>query len=619
MAKEPSSALSENVRTNKAAITTASTNTAVVPHAASEAGVTGEVVPQPLWLRIGAAAGFAAFAVLAVIDAVGIVLESYSPVPWADMWNELPFVRRTLEGHFSWAGLWAQHNEHRIVLSRLEFLLDFGLFGGREIFLLAMVFLSCVVLALVLAWPAFRIWRDPVVRLGFLSFAIAAVLTPADWENLTWGFQVGFVQVIVFAVIAINVLALARFASPLGARDGVLLASIALSGTAATYSNANGMLVWPVLVFIALRRRLSVRAIAAISAIGAVEIIAYLWHFKPVPQHTPYSTSLRHPLGVADYVATYLGHPAQPLGLDATRALGCVGLCVFAGIIVAALRSRERLVLLSGAGVSIFAVLTAGETAIGRLNFGIAEALSSRYSITAAVFWVSLMVAASELIAGSTVLRVGRRRPLDVTALAFVTGCLLLVFSAGFASRQIPDASGIVRNRQFFVGFRANADTVAAAYSAGLANSSVLATVLAPPYAPVDLHWMETNHLGPWSSALLRRVSSRAQRLDLKRLPTCGGHVDDSSAIPGGERYEGWIVTPSHKGSLSYLEIVGPGGRNKGVGYEGLYRPDVQAAGQSTTDDSGFVAFGREPVSPSEKLVMFGAGAPACALSVGAS
>jgi hypothetical protein len=579
-------------------------------------------MPQPRWLRVSAAVGFVALGLLAVIDAVQIVLVSYTPVPRADMWNELPFVRRALEGHFSLAGLWAQHNEHRIVLSRLQFLIDFGLFGGREIFLLAMVFLSCVVLAFVLAWPVLRVWRDPVVRLGFLSFAIVAVLTPADWENLTWGFQVGFVQVFVFAVAAIDGVALARFASPLEARDGGVLALIVLSGTAATYSNANGMLVWPVLILIARQRRLSVRAIAAIAAIGTVEITAYVWHFKPVSGHTPYSTSLRHPFRVLDYVVTYLGHPAQPLGMDAARALGCAGLCVLVGIVIATVRSREGPALLAGTGASIFVVLTAAVTAIGRLDFGVAEALSSRYTITAAVFWVALMVAAAELIAASTALRVGRNRPLDVTALAFVTACLLLALCAGFASRQTPDAFGVMRDRQFLALFRTGTQTAVAGYSAGLADPSLLATLLvAPPQAQVDLHWMKTNHLGPWTSTLLRQVSSRRASVDVLQLPACDGHVDESSAVPGGERYGGWIVTPSHTSWASYLEIVGPHGRNKGVGYEGLYRPDVKEADQSTSDYSGFVAFGRAPVSPSEKLVMFAGGtlSPACTLALGGS
>jgi hypothetical protein len=563
-------------------------------------------VAHPLWLRAGAALAFVALASLAVIEAMREVLISYSPLPWNDMWYELPFVRRALEGHLSLAGLWAQHNEHRIVLSRLQFLADFGLFGGTEVFLLVMVSVSSVALAFVLAWPAFRVWRDPVVRLGFLSFAIAAVLTPADWENLTWGFQVGFVQGDLFAVVAIASLAAARFHSPLAARDGVLLILIALAATAATYSDASGMLVWPVLVLVAGRRRLGTKIVAGLAVVGLAEIAAYLWHFKQIPQHTPYSTSLTHPFGVLEYVVTYLGHPAQPLGLPAAKALGCAGLCMFLGIVVAAVRRRESFALLFGAGASTFAVLTAGQTAIGRLDFGDGQALASRYAITAAVFWVALIVAASELVAASATLRVGRRRPLEVTGLAFVGLGLLLAVSAGLAGRP---------SRQFLLGFRSNGDIAAAAYSAGLGDPSLRSTVLAPPSAPVAVRWMKANRLGPWASAGLRRISSRAEDVDVQQLPDCNGHVDGSSAIPGGERYEGWIVTPSRTSSPSYLEVVGRDGGNRGVGYEGVYRPDVKQAGQSTSDDSGFVAFGRAPVSPTEKLVMFAdARRPVCAL-----
>jgi len=223
---------------------------------------------QPRWLRGLAVVGFASLGLLAIANAVRVVVIAYAALPWADMWNELPFVRRTLDGHAHLASWLAQHNEHRIVLSRVQFVVDFGLFGGRGIFLLVMIFLSSVILAVILAWPIVHVWNDPIIKVGFVSFAIAAVLTPAGWENLTWSFQVGFVQVELFAVAAIAAITLATVQQPVGGRDRLVLALTLASATAATWSNANGLIVWPILVLLAAVRRLATRTILALAVVG---------------------------------------------------------------------------------------------------------------------------------------------------------------------------------------------------------------------------------------------------------------------------------------------------------------------------------------------------------------
>jgi hypothetical protein len=136
-------------------------------------------VAQPIWLRSGAVVAYCLLALSAVGTALRLVWLSYYSLPFADMWNELPFVRHTLAGDFDPGGWWAQHNEHRIVLSRLQFVADYGLFDGRGVFLLTVIFASCVLLAAVLCWPVVRVWNDRVVTLGFFALALWATLTPA--------------------------------------------------------------------------------------------------------------------------------------------------------------------------------------------------------------------------------------------------------------------------------------------------------------------------------------------------------------------------------------------------------------------------------------------------------
>jgi hypothetical protein len=553
---------------------------------------------HPVWLRAAAAIAFSLCSALAVVKAIQIAVLAYSPLPFADMWNELPFVRRTLAGDVDLSGWWAQHNEHRILLSRVQFIADFGLFGGRGLFLLGMIFLSCVLLAVLLVWPTVEVWNDRVVTLGFFAIAIWATLTPADWENITWSFQVGFVQVYLFAILAIVLLVFSNFGRSSGYRL-TILAIIVLCGTGATLSNANGLTVWIALVFVSVVRKLNATTTCILVGVGVIEITVYLYHFHPVTQHASYSESLRQPLGIVRYVTAYLGHPAQPLGIHAAEGLGLAGLGLCVIFVVAAVRNGRRdghRPVVFAAASAGFVVLTACQTAIGRLDFGVSQAFSSRYAIATAVFWVALAGGLAQVVAGSASVLVGPARKLDATALAFVSAGLAVAMCAGLAAA--PD-------RALLVNAQASRNAVAAAYAGGVRNGSVLADVFAPPSALPDVLWLKRKHLGPWTSSELRRASSAVGTVRFQLLPVCPGHVDGVQPMAGAKRFLGWVATPSGARPSPYVQVVGADGTPHGLGYVGGYRPDVKQAGASSSNETGFVAFSRRPDDQSETLVAF--------------
>ena len=112
--------------------------------------------------------------------------------------------------------LWAQWNEHRIFLARLQFLLDYAIFGGTNVFLFAAIGASCLLLA---ATFALAVWSDPrdwLLGLGTLAVAGTAALPLAGIENLTLAFNVRFVQMFLFA--AVSILAVAAGARSLVTR-----------------------------------------------------------------------------------------------------------------------------------------------------------------------------------------------------------------------------------------------------------------------------------------------------------------------------------------------------------------------------------------------------------------
>ena len=189
---------------------------------------------------IGLVAGLATMAA-----AVYLAASMHPRVPSSDMWSMIDFWARPSQSTIHW--LWAQHNEHRIVLSKFVLLLDYRFFRGREVFAVATAFAAQLSLLAALLWALRAIagmrgtlWRSAAAVTMFSLF------TTAQWENFLGGFQAPFFFVGFF--LTVGILALLhrrRVETSAGAGDWNYAAIAVLAGAAATYSMANGILVWP--------------------------------------------------------------------------------------------------------------------------------------------------------------------------------------------------------------------------------------------------------------------------------------------------------------------------------------------------------------------------------------
>ena len=217
--------------------------------------------------RIAFAAGFVVVFAVGVALGLRVMVDGYSPVPFADFWAQFPFIERSVRGDFGLGDLWAQHNEHRIALARIQFLLDYRFLDGTNVFLFASIAASCLLLAATFAVAVWLDTRDWLLALGMLAVAGTATMSPAGIENLTWAFQVQFVQVFLFAALAILAVVVAA-RSEATSRQAGLTAAAALAAIAATYSMANGFLVWPIVVALAVVLHLKVRVAGALALVG---------------------------------------------------------------------------------------------------------------------------------------------------------------------------------------------------------------------------------------------------------------------------------------------------------------------------------------------------------------
>jgi hypothetical protein len=285
-------------------------------------------------------------------------------------------------------------------------------------------------------------------------------------------------------------------------------------------------------------------------------------------------------------------------------------------LLVIAVRDRalpERHATLFGAAVGTFILVTAAQTALGRLDYGVAQALSSRYALAAEVFWVGLAVGVAPLVARNTtmIVRVFRER-IDVTAYAFILFCAVVWLGVGHAAAPPEAVLNASKTRN---------EPLLTSYVTGVNDEEALR--LTHPFEGPEVmlpkvRWLEARRLGPWDSNTTRAELAAAQQRIARPgdLPPCAGAVAAVRRVPNGERFDGWVVPPRGPDAAPYVAVVGRSGASDGVGFVGLYRPDLKASGASTSDTSGFVAYGRGGGVAEFIVALDGESKPLCALRI---
>lgn len=329
-------------------------------------------------------------------------------VPYWDEWEM--FHPDALPAGLRWGWLVAQHNEHRLVLTKLQIWALHRLDGWD---LVTHVTLNFVVYGLLVAAVGAFVARAAGARgaaacLPFLPF----LLSPLGHENHAWGFQAQFHFAYLGAVVAACAVAAPRRDLPHGV---VVALSVALAIAAMT----GGLIVCGGLLAVAavheaarLRAGDAAERRATLRFAGAALLpsaaLALLWAATFVPIHREYYQS---PL--SGRVLTYFCDLVA-LGFGVTTTSLAAGVpCLLAVVVPAALAvraapdpaARARAVATAGLIAGLLAALFA--VAVGRAVQAPETAKSSKYWQTAALLVPLAAVAWHQALAGRPRLRRG--------------------------------------------------------------------------------------------------------------------------------------------------------------------------------------------------------------------
>ncbi|MGO9476520.1 MAG: hypothetical protein ACLP7I_01100, partial [Limisphaerales bacterium] len=182
-------------------------------------------------------------------------------------------------------------------------------------------------------------------------------------------------------------------------------AAAALLGFVASFSFANGVLFWPVGLFLLLAvpigGRQRIAAIAGWLLISALTVGAYFHHYRSPEGHPPWDCLFHQPLTYVAYLLKYFGnffgqHAVGdiPTHGDIALAAGLVGIVALGWAAGVLLRGKiaDFRTLLPYFAMSLYSVITALVTGVGRLGFGSDEATFSRYCTMMVPFWASLVI-----------------------------------------------------------------------------------------------------------------------------------------------------------------------------------------------------------------------------------
>lgn len=520
------------------------------------------------------------FILLAAIGAI----RAYSPVPIGDMWNGyLGFYMNATGGdHSAW---WAQHNEHRILLSRIFFWLDLKFFEGRGWFLILVNFL----ILLAGAFSIFMIWQrsaPPGKNRPRLAMGLLLMIWMLSWiqhDNITWGFQSQFFLAQLLPLLAFHLLDLA-VRSPRHGQAFFVISCVC--AVLALGSMANGVLALPLLTTMAVIVGRPRREIVALVLLSITGLWLYFHGYAAPGGHGSLSQAFRDdPGGLVAYLLAYLGGPFYYFmgkGKHGVLLAQIAGLLLIQGSALLAWHTlkapRQRSQMLAMLFFLLYVGGTALATAGGRLIFGVEQGLTSRYMTPALMAWAAFFIAAVNCFrpALSPLLR----------GLRAIAVFALLLSMTRFQLKALESQDQLLYQRSL----------AALAIELRIPDQEQIAHVFPDARWALQIADGPANHnvsffgLPPFAD-LFQRLGHHEAKPDSGQ-PACAGYLDELKPVAsdsGFSKFRGWVFDASLKRQQSGLWIVQDAhGKVVGFALTGQERPDVAAAVDPGAGHAGY-------------------------------
>lgn len=542
----------------------------------------------------------ALFVLLAVIGGV----RGYSVVPYWDMWDGyIDFFTKVSGGDISvW---WSQHNEHRIVLTRIFFIIDFYLFSGTGVFLVILNYMLFGLFFTLFYLILNEALEDKNNKLAQKSISLLLLIFTFSWlqsENLTWGFQSQFVLAQLLPLLAFYLLHKSNVSKISSLKYYIFSVFV---GIIAAGSMANGILVLPLMTVLAIILSLGWKKVSILLIVSVSVVTAYFYDYTAPGGHASLSDSLiDHPFDLMQYALTYLGGPiyymmARSLLMAKIAGLFLIVSAVFFSYL--ALRnikeSSLQLVLLT---FVLYICGTALATGGGRLIFGVEQALSSRYMTPALMAWSAVLILYSRIL--SDKMRANPKRYMF----------LILIISILLLPKQLTAVRSTSDNHYERL-------IAALALELGIKDQQQISNIFpSAEWALAIAEKPSKMDVSIFGNPLIKDVKQSIGMTSLNRSSiSCQGSLDEVAKIEGENEYmkvRGWFYQADAEKSPKVIHLLNNEYKIIGYALSGQSRPDVESVINPKAANSGFKGY----MIPSKinKTILIKGYQPDCELEV---
>ena len=308
-----------------------------------------------------------------------IVLSSTMNIPVWDAWHNVRLFDLLFTGKLQFSDLFQDVNGHRLLFPRI-IILTLGYFSGYDT-------RYEILINLLLGFSIFLVFKFYILdnlKLNLLNQvalgAVTAILlfSFVQYENWYFGWEICY-----FLAIFASLASIAMLSQSTGMHKLFIATLLAI---VASFSFANGLLVWPIGLLLLIFRKFHKLIILSWLTISA---IVYFLYFHDL--HGGLNIELENTVDYVKYFLMYLGAPLSIKNHFISCIWALIGLIIFLVICFFLINTKN----LSSLAVTLiafafFSMLTGVLISIGRLNFGIEYSLLSRYTSFSIIFWTSV-------------------------------------------------------------------------------------------------------------------------------------------------------------------------------------------------------------------------------------
>jgi hypothetical protein len=234
----------------------------------------------------------------------------------------------------SFADLFTQHIQHRIFFPRLIYL---GVAYLTNFNSVAQMIVSFVMLSIIASIVISYIIRQQHVscnkKVFFITVVSAFIYSLIQWENLLWGFQVGFIMVLLFPVLSFHFLHLMFHVK--SRRKKTFYFTIALlTAFIASFSSIQGLITWIVgiiLMLIVFRDKfLTSFYFIAWTVAGILAWIIYFYDYVHSPSVPSITSFINNPIHFLLFFFSLIGNVVmiESFGYWALSVVGMI-ICIY--------------------------------------------------------------------------------------------------------------------------------------------------------------------------------------------------------------------------------------------------------------------------------------------------